>query len=536
MSDVGGSLAAMLGGGYVNYFSIDGRSYKVIPQVQQRFRLNPQQLLDYYIRTVGRQPGSAVDGRHGLDQDGAGIAQSLSAAQQRDDPGRRHARRRAGRRARVSAEPGGAHVAARLYDRLRRLEPAIHSGVQRLRHHVRLCADHHLPGAGRVVRKLPRPGDHPGVGADVDRRRADLRQPRLRRPVAQHLHRSRAGHADGPDQQARHPDRAVRQPFAGRRAARSARRSSRPPDPAAPDPDDDGRHGARRGAADHGERRRRRVALSDGRRHRLRPFDRYAVHAVRRSGGVSGVRGGSSHVPLAGRRPLRAAAAPERMRSAAYRGCGFYLHSHGAMDRLPAPNLESHARWKTGAPGNISNSRTNARGRRAISWRRCRCRQPRRVVDLGCGPGNSTELLVERFPQSEIVGLDSSPDMLRKARERLPKCKFVEADIATWTPEPDTDLIFGNAVMQWLPDHPAIMRRLLEAMPQGGVLAVQMPDNTREPALMLPARGRRERAVGERSGDQGRRRATICRRPRPITICSSRSARISIFGTPSTIT
>jgi len=117
--------------------------------------------------------------------------------------------------------------------------------------------------------------------------------------------------------------------------------------------------------------------------------------------------------------------------------------------------------------------------------------QPRRVVDLGCGPGNSTELLVERFPQSDIVGLDSSPDMLRKARERLPKCTFVAADIATWTPDPRTDLLFANAVMQWLPDHTAILRRLLEALAPGGVLAVQMPDNTREPALVF------QREVGE---------------------------------------
>ena len=51
--------------------------------------------------------------------------------------------------------------------------------------------------------------------------------------------------------------------------------------------------------------------------------------------------------------------------------------------------------------------------------------RPRLVVDLGCGPGNSTELLVERFPQSHVVGLDSSPDMLRKARERLPNCSFI---------------------------------------------------------------------------------------------------------------
>src|ERR1700691_450282 len=95
----------------------------------------------------------------------------------------------------------------------------------------------------------------------------------------------------------------------------------------------------------------------------------------------------------------------------------------------------------------------------------------RLAVDLGCGPGNSTELLVERFPQSEVVGLDSSPDMLRKARERLPKCTFVEADIATWTPDPRTDLLFANATFQWLPDHGAILRRLLEGLPSGGVLA-----------------------------------------------------------------
>jgi trans-aconitate 2-methyltransferase len=109
--------------------------------------------------------------------------------------------------------------------------------------------------------------------------------------------------------------------------------------------------------------------------------------------------------------------------------------------------------------------------------------RPRLAVDLGCGPGNSTELIVARFPDSKVVGLDSSPDMLRKARERLPACEFIEGDIATWTPDPATDLIFGNAVMQWLPDHPAIMRRLLQAMSKGGVLAIQMPDNTREPAL-----------------------------------------------------
>jgi trans-aconitate 2-methyltransferase len=110
---------------------------------------------------------------------------------------------------------------------------------------------------------------------------------------------------------------------------------------------------------------------------------------------------------------------------------------------------------------------------------------PRRVVDLGCGPGNSTELLHQRFPKAQTIGLDSSPSMLRKARERLPDCSFVEADIGSWTPDSGTDLLFGNAVFQWLPDHPSILRRLMGSLALGGVLAVQMPDNTNEPANAL---------------------------------------------------
>ena len=109
----------------------------------------------------------------------------------------------------------------------------------------------------------------------------------------------------------------------------------------------------------------------------------------------------------------------------------------------------------------------------------------RRVVDLGCGPGNSTELLIARYPDAEVIGLDSSPDMLRQARTRLPSGTFIQGDLASWTPAADTDLLFANAVMQWVPDHPRVLRRLLEALPPGGVLAVQMPDNTAEPALAL---------------------------------------------------
>ena len=114
----------------------------------------------------------------------------------------------------------------------------------------------------------------------------------------------------------------------------------------------------------------------------------------------------------------------------------------------------------------------------------------RRVVDLGCGPGNSTALLAERFPEAVVVGVDTSRQMLEKARERLPesdfpRCRFVEADLVSWTPPQDTDLIFANAVLQWIPEHQSVMQRLLEALPEGGVLAVQMPDNTGEPSHQL---------------------------------------------------
>jgi trans-aconitate 2-methyltransferase len=112
-------------------------------------------------------------------------------------------------------------------------------------------------------------------------------------------------------------------------------------------------------------------------------------------------------------------------------------------------------------------------------------RSARRIADLGCGPGNSTELLIERFPEARVVGIDSSPDMLRQARERLPHCTFTQADLSTWVPESGTDLLFGNAVFHWVPDHPRVLARLLGSLPPGGVLAVQMPDNTTEPALTL---------------------------------------------------
>lgn len=108
-----------------------------------------------------------------------------------------------------------------------------------------------------------------------------------------------------------------------------------------------------------------------------------------------------------------------------------------------------------------------------------------RVVDLGCGPGNSTELLVRRFAQAQVKGLDSSAAMLASARERLPQVRFVQADIAEWSPDVAPDLLFANAALQWVPDHARLLPRLMEVLAPGGVLAVQMPDNWQEPSHRL---------------------------------------------------
>ena len=110
---------------------------------------------------------------------------------------------------------------------------------------------------------------------------------------------------------------------------------------------------------------------------------------------------------------------------------------------------------------------------------------PRHVVDLGCGPGNSTELLVQRWPGAIVTGVDSSPAMLAQAREALPDVNFEQADIENWSPPPNTDVIFANAVFQWVPDHLAHLQRLLGSLSEGGVLAVQMPDNFDEPSHAL---------------------------------------------------
>jgi trans-aconitate 2-methyltransferase len=104
------------------------------------------------------------------------------------------------------------------------------------------------------------------------------------------------------------------------------------------------------------------------------------------------------------------------------------------------------------------------------------------AYDLGCGPGNSTELIVERFPDAKVIGVDNSPAMLESARKRLPGTQFELADVASWQPQEAPDLIYSNATLQWLGAHDTLVPRLFSLLAPGGVLAVQMPDNLDEPS------------------------------------------------------
>jgi len=111
--------------------------------------------------------------------------------------------------------------------------------------------------------------------------------------------------------------------------------------------------------------------------------------------------------------------------------------------------------------------------------------EARSAIDIGCGPGNSTELLVERFIGATVRGADSSPDMIDAARKRLPNVQFDTVDIGTWNESGPFDVIFANAVLQWLPDHATLLPSLAARLTPGGSLAIQMPDNLNEPSHRL---------------------------------------------------
>ena len=100
-----------------------------------------------------------------------------------------------------------------------------------------------------------------------------------------------------------------------------------------------------------------------------------------------------------------------------------------------------------------------------------------RIIDLGCGPGNSTNVLAERWPDAEIIGLDNSPSMIKAAREERPDRTWVTSDISEWASNEGEpfDVVFANAALHWIENHEWLFPKLLQHVRSGGVFATQMP-------------------------------------------------------------
>ncbi len=114
---------------------------------------------------------------------------------------------------------------------------------------------------------------------------------------------------------------------------------------------------------------------------------------------------------------------------------------------------------------------------------RVRDLSPRTVVDIGCGPGNSTAVLRKAFPHAELLGIDSSPEMIKKAQKNYPGERFVTC--AAQQLQGEYDLLFSNACLQWIPNHDTLLPQLLSHLTQSGTLAVQIPMNLTEPLFVI---------------------------------------------------
>ncbi len=101
--------------------------------------------------------------------------------------------------------------------------------------------------------------------------------------------------------------------------------------------------------------------------------------------------------------------------------------------------------------------------------------EPKSIIDIGCGPGNSTQVLVNRWPKTRITGLDSSTAMIKKAKKDYPNQEWIVADALTYEPEIKYDIIFSNAVIQWITNHEKLLTKFHEILSDNGIVAIQIP-------------------------------------------------------------
>jgi len=109
--------------------------------------------------------------------------------------------------------------------------------------------------------------------------------------------------------------------------------------------------------------------------------------------------------------------------------------------------------------------------------------KPKKIIDIGCGPGNSTQVLAQRFPNAYILGVDNSSNMIKTAKGQYPNLQFktcdANKDLAML--DNDFDVVFSNACIQWIPNHNQLLKNMIGLLKKGGILAVQMPMNHKEP-------------------------------------------------------
>lgn len=113
---------------------------------------------------------------------------------------------------------------------------------------------------------------------------------------------------------------------------------------------------------------------------------------------------------------------------------------------------------------------------------------PAEVVDLGCGTGTGLTALARRWPAAHLVGVDSSADMLAAAKSELgplAEVTLVRAQAQSWAPEAAVDVLVSNAMLQWIPDHAALLAQMVGWLRPGGWLGIQVPGNFAAPSHTL---------------------------------------------------
>jgi len=152
--------------------------------------------------------------------------------------------------------------------------------------------------------------------------------------------------------------------------------------------------------------------------------------------------------------------------------------------------MTSQKDWNPGLYLKFRNERTQA----SIDLvSRINVESPGSIIDIGCGPGNSTQVLHDRWPECIVTGLDNSPSMIAKAKNDYPSQEWILGDVTDINPSVRYDIVFSNAAIQWIPDHKRLIDSMWNMVNEGGAIAVQMPLYQD-----MPVCGVIERAASER--------------------------------------